>query len=320
MLKTPFRAESMEALYRKVMRGKYPEINKKYSNKFDNVISYMLQLKPENRPNTQQILNMPEIQEKIKELNIFPLYNDNELNLNSEYDINNRISSGKSRSFNVNKSFQSSEQNSVSQVINKNSRRMKKSISGNSIEQSIFETDNNASNSKILKGSKTPSKANKSEIISIMNNNLNYFNKKKKEKNKFVLNTIRIPKSLINLNNRLPASQYETDIKNKKIFYGLSFQNNKKLPSINSRYINSIETFNKKENKKGKNRRNIKRNNEMYNSKSVDKIMDENEVQKNNNEKRNIFNIHNRFNTLKMIVDKDKPFNYKGKIDIIVEE
>ena len=58
----------------------------------------------------------------------------------------------------------------------------------------------------------------------------------------------------------------------------------------------------------------------MYNSKSVDKIMDENEVQKNNNEKRNIFNIHNRFNTLKMIVDKDKPFNYKGKIDIIVEE
>ena len=206
--------------------------------------------------------------------------------------------------------------------MNVNHNKLKKNKSGNSIEQSNFETDNNnnkLSNSNILNGSKTPNKLNKSEIIAIINNNLNYFNKKKKEKNKFVLNTIRIPKSLINLNNRLPASQYETDIKNKKIFYGLSFQNNKKLPSINSRYINSIETFNKKENKKGKNRRNIKRNNEMYNSKSVDKIMDENEVQKNNNEKRNIFNIHNRFNTLKMIVDKDKPFNYKGKIDIIIK-
>ena len=323
MLKTPFRAESMEALYRKVMKGKYPEINKKYSKKFDYVISYMLQLKPENRPNTKQILNIPEIQDKIKELNIFPIESD-KMNWNTDIN-NNRINSGKSSSSNINKSFQSNEQNSISQaqIMNVNHNKLKKNKSGNSIEQSNFETDNNnnkLSNSNILNGSKTPNKLNKSEIIAIINNNLNYFNKKKKEKNKFVLNTIRIPKSLINLNNRLPASQYETDIKNKKIFYGLSFQNIKKLPSINSRYINSIETFNKKENKKGKNRRNIKRNNEMYNSKSVDKIMDENEVQKNNNEKRNIFNIHNKFNTLKMIVVKDKPFNYKGKIDIIVEE
>ena len=52
MLKTPFRADSMENLYRKVMKGEYPEINKRYSNKFDDIISYMLQLKPENRPNT----------------------------------------------------------------------------------------------------------------------------------------------------------------------------------------------------------------------------------------------------------------------------
>ena len=41
---------------------------------------------------------------------------------------------------------------------------MKKNISGNSIEQSVFETDNNnISNSNI----KTPSKVNKSEIITI---------------------------------------------------------------------------------------------------------------------------------------------------------
>ena len=315
MLKTPFRAESMEALYRKVMKGKYPEINKKYSKKFDYVISYMLQLKPENRPNTQQILNIPEIQDKIKELNIFPIESDG---MNCNTDINDRINSGKSRSSNINKSFQSNDQNSISQAKIK----LKKNKSGNSIDQSNFETDNNKlSNSNIFNGSKTPNKQNKSEIIAIINNNLNYFNKKKKEKNKIVLSTIRIPKSLVNLNNRLPASQYETDKKNKKIFYGLSFQNIKKLPSINSRYNNSIEKNNKKmENKRGKNRRNTKRENEMYNSKSVDKIIADNEVQKNDNEGRNIFNMHNRFNTLKMIVDKNKPFNYKGKIDIIVEE
>jgi serine/threonine protein kinase len=216
MLKTPFRAESMEALYRKVMKGKYPEINKKYSNKFDNVISYMLQLKPENRPNTQQILKMPEIQEKIIELNIFPLEND-EINYNPENN-NNRINSGKSRSSNINKSFQSNEQSNTTQVPNMNSNRLKKNMSGNSIEQSIFETDNNnnISNSKIFNGQKTPSKSNQSEIVTIINNNLNYFNKKKNEEKKFVINTIRIPKALVNLNKRLPASQYESDMNNKK--------------------------------------------------------------------------------------------------------
>ena len=45
-----------------------------------------------------------------------------------------------------------------------------------------------------------------------------------------------------------------------------------------------------------------------------------NEAQKNYKERTNRFNQYNKFNTLKMIVDKKRPFNYKGKIDIIVEE
>ena len=324
MLKTPFRAESMEALYRKVMKGKYPEINKKYSNKFDNVISYMLQLKPENRPNTQQILNMPEIQQKIIELNIYPLENEEiKPDLN-----NNRINSGKSRASNNNKSFQSNELNNITQVHNISSNRLKKNISRNSIEQSVFETENNnISNSKIYNGLKTPSKENKSEIITIINNNLNYFNKKKNEEKKFVINTIRIPKSLRNLNKRLPASQYESDMNNKKKeFYGFSFQNNSVLPLLRVRY-NSIEPEKIKIRlKKNRNKRNKESNIDLINSKSVemisqgieDKVNNENE--KSHIERTNRFDKYNKFNTLKMIVDKNKPFNYKGKIDIIVEE
>ena len=324
MLKTPFRAESMEALYRKVMKGKYPEINKKYSKKFDYVISYMLQLKPENRPNTQQILNMPEIQQKIIELNIYPLENEEiKPDLN-----NNRINSGKSRSSNNNKSFQSNELNNITQVHNISSNRLKKNISGNSIEQSVFETENNnISNSKIYNGLKTPSKENKSEIITIINNNLNYFNKKKNEEKKFVINTIRIPKSLRNLNKRLPASQYESDMNNKKKeFYGFSFQNNSVLPLLRVRY-NSIEPEKIKIRlKKNRNKRNKESNIDLINSKSVemisqgieDKVNNENE--KSHIERTNRFDKYNKFNTLKMIVDKNKPFNYKGKIDIIVEE
>ena len=40
---------------------------------------------------------------------------------------------------------------------------------------------------------------------------------------------------------------------------------------------------------------------------------------KNYYERANRF-YNNKFNTLKMIVDKNKPFNYRGQIDIIVEE
>ena len=135
MLKTPFRADSMENLYRKVMKGEYPEINKRYSNKFDDIISYMLQLKPENRPNTEQILNLPEIKEKIIQLNIYPL-NGDEDKINVE-DNKNRINSSKSRMSNNNKSFQSNEQtNSVNNITQKNLN--------NSIDQSIYEIDNNA--------------------------------------------------------------------------------------------------------------------------------------------------------------------------------
>jgi NIMA (never in mitosis gene a)-related kinase len=292
MLKTPFRADSMENLYRKVMKGEYPEINKRYSNKFDDIISYMLQLKPENRPNTEQILNLPEIKEKIIQLNIYPL-NGDEDKINVE-DNKNRINSSKSRMSNNNKSFQSNEQtNSVNNITQKNVN--------NSMDQSIYEKDNNLI--------KTPSRINKSEIITIMNNNINYFNQKKKEENKFVLNTIRIPKALINLNKRLPASQYDTDIKsksNQKVFYGLSFQN-KGLPLLKMRN-NSIELNNSKRNKE--------KNIELINSKSVEFINNEKLLNENNRNKiRN-----NKFNTLKMMIDKNKPFNYKGKIDIIVEE
>ena len=292
MLKTPFRADSMENLYRKVMKGEYPEINKRYSNKFDDIISYMLQLKPENRPNTEQILNLPEIKEKIIQLNIYPL-NGDEDKINVE-DNKNRINSSKSRMSNNNKSFQSNEQtNSVNNITQKNVN--------NSMDQSTYEKDNNLI--------KTPSRINKSEIITIMNNNINYFNQKKKEENKFVLNTIRIPKALINLNKRLPASQYDTDIKsksNQKVFYGLSFQN-KGLPLLKMRN-NSKELNNSKRNKE--------KNIELINSKSVEFINNEKLLNENNRNKiRN-----NKFNTLKMMIDKNKPFNYKGKIDIIVEE
>ena len=339
MLKTPFRAQSMEGLYRKVMKGKYPEISKQYSNKFDFIISNMLQLKPEDRPTTGDILKLPEVVEKIEELNIYSLNNNIMNNM-----ISSRINSSKSRDTAIiNSSFQS--YNNAPPSENKSMNKIFKNNSGlfnlHSNEQSIFETDNNnasksnidqicdsVSNSNNYMYPRTPS-INNSEIINVFNNNLNYFNQKKFEDNKFVLNTIRLPKTLSKLNDKLPSSQYETDyIKSQKNIQGLSFPN-KALPILKVRY-NSIDSTEKK----GKNDENL------YIKKSIElnpptllinKNLEKNKkntnddnllLQKGKNyfERANRFSLQNRYKTLKMMVDKEKPFNYRGQIDIIVEE
>ena len=348
MLKTPFRAETMEGLFRKVMKGKYPEISKKYSNKFDYVISWMLQLKPEERPTTEDILKLPEIVDKIEELKIYPLYN----NINIQ---NNRISSGKSKDNSINNSFQSSMiGNNSPTSLNISMNKMVKNISGNSLDPSYYEAENNniskSNNDQTISksnyiNSRTPSNVNKSEIINILNNNLNYFNQKRNEEKKFVLNTIRIPKTLGKLNDKLPESQYESDnIRKRKNSQGLSFPN-KILPVLKVRYNSNDKNINSdQENKfndieENKNIMNLNNNRKLIelnpptllNVKNIKKnkraINDENIFLKNNNvnvnkyyQKSNRYDGYNKFNTLKMMIDKNKPFNYRGQIDIIVEE
>ena len=348
MLKTPFRAETMEGLFRKVMKGKYPEISKKYSNKFDYVISWMLQLKPEERPTTEDILKLPEIVDKIEELKIYPLYN----NITIQ---NNRISSGKSKDNSINNSFQSSMiGNNSPTSLNISMNKMVKNISGNSLDPSYYEVENNniskSNNDQTISksnyiNSRTPSNVNKSEIINILNNNLNYFNQKRNEEKKFVLNTIRIPKTLGKLNDKLPESQYESDnIRKRKNSQGLSFPN-KILPVLKVRYnsndknINSDQENKFNDIKENKNIMNLNNNRKLIelnpptllNVKNIKKnkraINDENIFLKNNNvnvskyyQKSNRYDGYNKFNTLKMMIDKNKPFNYRGQIDIIVEE
>ena len=271
MLKTPFRAETMEGLYRKVMKGKYPEISKKYSNKFDYIISNMLRLKPEERPTTEDILKIPEVLAKIEELKIVPLNN----NLNN---LNKRKIKSRENSTNnitINNSFQSNVayRNNLSSV-NLSMNQMIRNKSGNSLEQSVFETENSnvskvnynsiSYNSNYLTPRSTQ-KIMKRDIIDVLNNNLEYFNQKKKEDKKIVLNTIRLPKTLVKLNDKLPTSQYESDIKKKKIFQGLSFPN-KLLPVLKVKYTSNDNLNNEKQNLAEKNT-----NNNKYNiSKSIE--------------------------------------------------
>ena len=71
MLRTPFRAETMEGLFKKIMKGEYQKINKKYSEDLGYVISLLLQVGPKARPTTDKILELPEVKERIEEYDIF---------------------------------------------------------------------------------------------------------------------------------------------------------------------------------------------------------------------------------------------------------
>lgn len=65
-LKPPFRAENMEGLYNKVIKGQFSKISEKYSNDLWEVLVMLLQVHPENRPNCDQILKNNIVAKRIK--------------------------------------------------------------------------------------------------------------------------------------------------------------------------------------------------------------------------------------------------------------
>jgi NIMA (never in mitosis gene a)-related kinase len=62
----PFRADDMQGLYKKVIKGKYPRIPEHFSQEMATVIKFMLQTSPSYRPNCDQILGLPIIESLIK--------------------------------------------------------------------------------------------------------------------------------------------------------------------------------------------------------------------------------------------------------------
>ena len=64
-LNPPFRAETFEGLYKKVIAGKYSRINSKYSNDMNELLKLLFKLNPKERPSCSEILRHPLIQKRI---------------------------------------------------------------------------------------------------------------------------------------------------------------------------------------------------------------------------------------------------------------
>ena len=65
-LRPPFRAENMDALYHKVIKGNYSKISDKYSPDIAEIIKMMLKVSPNERPSCAQILKHPLVLKRIE--------------------------------------------------------------------------------------------------------------------------------------------------------------------------------------------------------------------------------------------------------------
>lgn len=55
-LRPPFRAENMEGLYNKVIKGQFSKIPEKFSNDLVELVKYLIQVQPENRPSPGKLI------------------------------------------------------------------------------------------------------------------------------------------------------------------------------------------------------------------------------------------------------------------------
>ena len=58
----------MNGLYKRVLKGAYPEVPKKYTKDLADVIMRLLSVEPKLRPSCQQILDMPQVRKRMAKL------------------------------------------------------------------------------------------------------------------------------------------------------------------------------------------------------------------------------------------------------------
>ena len=312
MLKTPFRGESMKDLYKKVMKGEYPPIPKTFSNKFQIVIDRILKVKPEERPDTNEILEMDEIAYKIEELNIFKKEKESEKTKIKNICFNTAYKISKIKILSRNKTDLHEEPNNdeINKDINDDLMITNLKYPMQNKKENKFNINKSCEiKNKISANFKLhPIRYKKEEIINIYKNNIEHFKEKYSQNKKLVINTIKYPIKLSQLNNKLPDVKYDEDenINNKQNLYPKIFLSpHQFLPKIKNYKICS--------------------SNIMKNSIKNEENIKEIEESKNNIIKNN-FKINSNDNkrfimkTLQMNINQKHPFDYKGKIDIIVEE
>ena len=212
MLKTPFRANNMEGLFKKIIKGDYPRLIRKYSDDLNYVISTMLKVHPIDRPTTNEILKFDEVQKKIMEYDIFKkIFSESFMKSTSSNFIKSKIEGNENEmkvvidtiqipnklkllNNNLPKARYDSENNEKNDLVNNNSNN-------NNNDNNINNKNNNSNNNNINRS-----------IYSTLENEKEMSNKKKNNDSKKSLKYIKAKsKDLDKL-----IKNKSKDIKNKK--------------------------------------------------------------------------------------------------------
>ena len=122
-LKMPFQGSNFKEVYNNVSKCKYQPLPNIYSKELDLIISKLLQIDPEKRPNCQEILEDPIVIEKIKYLfktNIYNGDNNEEKNI-----IKNNIDESNDIIAKINNDLKKEKNNNHSKRFNNTSRLLK---------------------------------------------------------------------------------------------------------------------------------------------------------------------------------------------------
>ena len=127
-LRPPFRAENMDKLYNKVIKGEYGKIGDRYSDDMKEIIKLLLKVNPKERPSCGQILNHNIIQKRLEFFQAQSGFED-ELDTNDEAVLIKTIKMPKNIIFLTEKlpeanyddnNKKNEEKNKVSEAINNN--------------------------------------------------------------------------------------------------------------------------------------------------------------------------------------------------------
>ena len=207
-LNPPFRAQSMDDLFKKVIRGYYPDISNRYSKDLSEILKLMIQIEVGARPSCDELLKMPIIKKRIEFFN-------NKNNVEKEI---------KDENISANKELLSTIR------IPKNINNLSRNLPKPNYVSNSFDLFNNNINESSLNNQ----------------NKISYLNMNKKEN--LLLNKININKKLNNMNNINTLNKKNLSIKykiNSRIENMLLKNNNIERPGINNSLNKGINYYKK---------------------------------------------------------------------------
>ena len=181
-LRPPFRAENMDKLYNKVIKGQYGKISDRYSDDIKEIIKLLLKVNPKERPNCTQILNHDIIKKRLDFFQVQSGFED-ELDTNDEGVLLKTIKVPKNIIF-------LTEKLPVANYDDNNNEHNNKYIKNNNKEEDKKENDINETKEEI----KNTKKENTfpSNILPNIKFNFPEQNNQQKEINKFNNNNLEL--------------------------------------------------------------------------------------------------------------------------------